>query len=87
MKTKKSKIETQKQQLDTPVFMHSLNGNVIERYDEIRPIENGFFQNFPGVYCKKCGKTFALYSYSAMQPHGVDENSKPFYNSCFKCDK
>jgi hypothetical protein len=67
--------------------MHSLNGNVIERYDEIKSIENGFFQNFPGVYCKKCGETFALYSYSAMQPNGVDENLKPFYNSCFKCDK
>lgn len=87
METNKSKLEAQQEQLDIPVVMYSLNGNVIERYNEIRPMGNGFFQNFSGVYCKNCGETFALYSYSAMQPQGVDENSKPFYNNCFKCNK
>ncbi len=48
---------------------------------------NGFFQHLPGIYCWNCGETFALYSYSAMQPHGFDPNGKPFYYSCFKCEK
>lgn len=60
----------------------SLSGNIIERYNEIKPIGTGFFQNFPGVYCKTCGRSFALYSYSVPQPDGIDENSKPFYNKC-----
>ncbi len=54
-----------------------------ERYAAIQPRPaSGFFQNFPGVYCKNCGNIFALYSYSATQPHGDDENGKPFYTRC-----
>ena len=45
--------------------MKSLNGNEISRYEEIAPMEKNFFQNLPGVYCRNCGETFALYSYSA----------------------
>lgn len=45
------------------------------------------FMNFPGIYCEGCGETFALYSYSAHQPNGLDENGKPFYHSCFMCEK
>jgi hypothetical protein len=63
----------------------SLNGNIIKDYDKIAPIEDGFFQHFPGVYCNNCGETSALYSYSMFQPVGVDENNKPYYDSCFKC--
>ncbi len=57
-------------------------------YNKIPPIKNeGFYQNFPGVYCKTCGQTFALYSYSAYQPDGIDENNKPFYVKCALCNK
>ena len=69
----------------------STGGSAIspERYALIKPLpkEGGFFQNFPGVYCQKCGKDFALYSYSAYQPDGVDENGKPFYRECCLCCK
>ena len=41
----------------------------------------------PGIYCQKCGTTFALYSWSMMGPHGLDENKKPFYKNCFECPK
>lgn len=60
-------------------------------YDMIPAWPNGypagirFFQHFPGVYCKQCGQLFALYSYSVYQPNGLDENHKPYYNSCFAC--
>lgn len=64
----------------------SLSGIEIKDYDKMLPRENGFFQHFPGCYCNNCGETFALYSYSAMQPKNVDENKIPYYNSCFKCD-
>lgn len=67
----------------------SLNGNIIKNYEKIKSTEecdfNKFFQNFPGAYCKNCGHTFALYSYSMHRPNGFDENKKPFYNSCFEC--
>ena len=63
------------------------NGKIIEDYDKILPPENGFFVHIPGVYCKSCGETFALYSFSAHQPDGVDENNKPYYNHCFCCVK
>lgn len=56
-----------------------------ERYESIQPMVEGFFQHFPGVYCQGCGNDFALYSYSASQPHGVDENNKPFYKTCGLC--
>lgn len=62
---------------------------VDERYDEIQPLpkEGGFFQHFPGVYCKRCGRVFALYSYSLIQPvYGVDENGKPYYENCLFCE-
>lgn len=61
----------------------------IDRYNQIKPLppEGGFFQHFPGVYCKKCERIFALYSYSAFQPDGVDENGKPYYDSCSVCGK
>lgn len=65
----------------------SLNGNVIENYNEIKEMSNGDFRHFPGVYCKNCGETFALYSYSLIQPDGIDDNLKPFYNDCFRCNK
>jgi len=56
-------------------------------YHSIKPMpkDGSPFQNFPGVYCRRCGETFALYSYSAYQPDGVDGNDKPYYDSCFKC--
>lgn len=44
------------------------------------------FMHMPGIYCRNCGQSFALYWYSAQQPSGVDENKKPYYNTCFKCD-
>lgn len=44
-----------------------------------------FFQHLPGVYCRGCKSTYALYSYSVRQPDGLDENKKPYYESCFKC--
>ncbi len=57
-----------------------------EKYLSIRPRpSSGFFQNFPGCYCKKCGEVFALYSYSGLRVDGDDENNKPFYNGCLMC--
>jgi hypothetical protein len=55
--------------------------------NEIKPIpeEGGFYMNFPGVYCQSCGQVFALYSYSAYRPDGIDENKKPFYKKCGLC--
>jgi len=69
--------------------LYGLTADILE-YDTIPAWPNGysphqFFQHFPGVYCKQCGKVFALYSYSICQPHGLDENHKPYYNSCFLC--
>lgn len=60
-----------------------------EKYNSIKeiPVEGGWFMNFPGVYCKNCGEIFALYSFSGNQPHGIDENKKPYYNSCPMCSK
>jgi len=56
---------------------------VKEIYDRIPPVpESGFFQHFPGIYCQNCGRDFALYSYSALSPDGLDEEGKPFYNLC-----
>jgi len=49
------------------------------------PQDGGFFQNFPGVYCKSCGEVYALYSYSFYKPDGIDEDSKPYYNCCAVC--
>lgn len=56
-----------------------------DRYAAILPIEDGFFQHFPGIYCRNCGRDFALYSYSAYQPDGIDDNQKPYYNRCSHC--
>jgi len=63
-----------------------------EKYDEIPGFPTidrlslSFFICVPGAYCKQCGEVFALYSYSAIWPNGLDENDKPYYDSCFKCD-
>lgn len=64
--------------------MKSDNGNIIKNYDKI-PMTVGI--NVPGVYCKNCGETFAIYPWSVVQPHGTDINKKPFYNKCFKCEE
>ena len=54
--------------------------------DDIKPLpaNGGFFLNFPGVYCKTCGGVYALYSYSAHQPDGIDDHGKPYYTRCFE---
>lgn len=57
-----------------------------EIYDKIPDHPSGSFMNAPGIYCK-CGASFALYFYSTIQPDGLDENGKPFYNQCFLCKK
>ena len=43
-------------------------------YDKIPalPEIGQFFQHIPGVYCSKCGTTFALYSYSICYPVRID---------------
>lgn len=61
-----------------------------DKYLAIPPLsaaekEGCFFQHFPGVYCVNCGDTFALYSYSAPVPDGVDGAGKPFYRKCLTC--
>lgn len=43
--------------------------------------------NIPGIYCKNCGASFALYSFSIAQAHGFDENDKAFYEFCPSCPK
>jgi hypothetical protein len=57
-----------------------------QRYALIPPLpeEGKFFMHFPGVYCKNCGKDFALYNYGA-KPDGIDWNKKPFYSKCPLC--
>ena len=37
-----------------------------------------------GVYCARCGESFALYPWSQMI-HGVDDEGRAFYTNCFKC--
>jgi len=59
--------------------MVKTNTDLIKDYDKI-PTTVGI--NIPGVYCKNCYSTFAIYPWSALQPHGTDENGKPFYNTC-----
>lgn len=58
-----------------------------EEYDAIpkMPRTGVVFAHIPGVYCKGCGRTFALYSYSMCPPAGIDEEGKPFYTSCMDC--
>lgn len=63
------------------------NGKEVVDYNKIPALKEGFFQHIPGVYCNNCGEVFALYSYSAHPPSGTDENGKPYYNNCFKCDE
>jgi hypothetical protein len=60
-----------------------------EDYASILPLpeEGEHFMHLPGVYCKNCGEIFALYSYSAHKPDGIDHNRKPFYNKCYFCPK
>src|SRR5271157_3481788 len=59
-----------------------------EVYETIKPLPppGTLFTHFPGVYCLKCGEVFALYSYSAIAPSGVDENGKPYMRGCPKCE-
>lgn len=57
-----------------------------EKYAQIPPRPPGFFQHFPGIYCRACGQVFALYSYSGHPPDGDDENGKPFYTVCLLCN-
>ena len=57
----------------------------VSNYNEIPTKENLRSVNIPGVYCKCCGETFALYSWSVHQPDGYDKNGKPYYNFCFIC--
>ena len=54
---------------------------------DIPKFKNQGMINIPGVYCKNCGEVFALYAFSLDQPEGIDENGRPYYKSCFKCDK
>lgn len=56
-------------------------------YDAIPPLPGPGrqFIHIPGIYCITCGETMALYDYSAWQPNGIDENGKPYYQSCWKC--
>lgn len=56
-------------------------------YDQIPTKANLKAMNFPGVYCKKCGTSYALYSFSMFQPNGFDENDKAYYDWCFACQK
>lgn len=82
----KKKTEQQKPPCDMHGVRHSLNGNVIDRYDEIPNYkECKSSVMMPGVYCKNCGNTFALYAWSFHKPDGADENDKFFYNKCFGC--
>jgi hypothetical protein len=62
------------------------NGKEVVDYDKIPAYPKGQFMNAPGCYCENCGQTFALYFYSAIMPAGVDENGKPVFNNCFKCE-
>lgn len=56
------------------------------KYSRIKELpESGFFQHFPGIYCKRCKEIYALYSYSAHQPDGTDDQGKPFYDGCGMC--
>lgn len=59
-----------------------------EIYDTIpsNPDFNKGFMNFPGVYCQGCGETFAMYSFG-FGSRILDENGKPYFTTCFKCEK
>jgi len=61
--------------------------DMIPAWPDGYPAGTRFFQHCPGVYCKHCGNVYALYSYSLCQPHGLDENHKPYYNYCFLCNE
>jgi hypothetical protein len=54
-------------------------------YDLIPKRKNLGLVNVPGVYCKSCGKSFELYSFSILKPNSFDENDKPYYDKCFDC--
>jgi hypothetical protein len=55
-----------------------------EEYDKIPPLPPAGeqFMHIPGCYCQNCGASFALYSYSILQPGDVDENGKPYFRRC-----
>lgn len=69
--------------------MKAKNGVEIMGYEKILPVrdDEAFFMHLPGVYCRNCGETYALYSFSTEKPDGTDENRKPYYNGCFKCGR
>lgn len=82
----KTEQQPEKQPCDMHSVRHSLNGNLIDRYDEIpdhRTCKSPIMM--PGVYCRNCGNTFALYQWSFHKPDGFDENGKFYYNKCFGC--
>lgn len=55
--------------------------------EDVEPLpDSGFYQLFPGVYCKDCESVFALYSYSAHKHDGIDDKGRAFYNKCYMCD-
>lgn len=62
------------------------NGKEVVNYDKIPPNPKPPFVNIPGCYCENCGETFALYHYSVIAPSRVDENGKPVFDKCFKCE-
>lgn len=57
----------------------------LQDYESIPSNPQGYFMNFPGIYCKNCGRTYALYSFSVYPADDVDEMKKPFYKNCPKC--
>lgn len=62
----------------------SLSGKKVEGYDTmIPPPDTGeAFIQMNACYCNNCGKTFALYSFSAWKPNKRDENNVPYYECC-----
>jgi hypothetical protein len=56
-----------------------------EIYEKIPSFPKGNFMHLPGVYCQGCGEDYALYFYSAFGHYSLDENGKPFYKACPKC--
>lgn len=67
--------------------MKANNKSEILNYDLIPTVNSLEDVNLPGCYCKNCGRTFALYSFSAFRPSLKDENNKLYYENCFKCKK
>lgn len=62
----------------------SLSGNPIKDYESMipPPTTGEFFVAMNSCYCNQCGRTFALYSFSAWKPEKVDERGVPYYECC-----